>query len=142
MGADPEARDVDWDDALPWLVLLTLAAIALALRSMVVQRRLRARIDALTDKLAMLDHRVFRINERLEAGGQGLAPSPDAPPAIEVTPEQMSEPVASEPSASEPLVPSWLPPLLHRRYPRLRPVTCATASSSASSRTGWSGLAG
>ena len=92
---------MDWDDALPWSLLLTLGAIALALRSMVVQRRLRARIDALTDKLAMLDHRVFRINERLEAGGQGLAPSPDAPPAVEVTPEQTSEPVASEPIAPE-----------------------------------------
>src|SRR4051794_9642721 len=104
MGADREARDVDWDDALPWLLLLTLGAIVLALRSIVVQRRLGARIDALTDTLGMLDHRVFRINERLEARGQGLAPS-DAPPAAEVTPEPISEPLATEPSPPEPLVP-------------------------------------
>ena len=49
---------MDWDDVLPWFLIVFLVPLALAARSIVVDRRLKARIDALTDKIAMLDHRL------------------------------------------------------------------------------------
>ena len=54
---------MDWDDALPWAFLLFIAPFVMAIRSIVVQRRLRAKVELLTGKVSMLDHRIFRLDE-------------------------------------------------------------------------------
>lgn len=89
---------MDWDDALPWIVIVFVGLIAMAIRSLVTDRRLKTQIDLLSNKLAMLDHRMFRLDERLTAlpGGAPPAPPPEAaapaapaveaPPATEPTP--------------------------------------------------------
>src|ERR1700722_334457 len=71
------------------------------IRSIVVSRRLRARVDALYDKVAMLDHRIFRLDERL---GETAA-TPTAPPDVQPdTPIiELQEPVPATP-VSEPMV--------------------------------------
>jgi uncharacterized membrane protein len=95
---------MDWDDAVPWFFILLITALVLSVRSIVVDRRLRAQIAALTGKLAMVDHRVFRLDERLtplEAGGAVAPPpptdeaTPPVPPepAMEAVPEPEPEPV-------------------------------------------------
>jgi uncharacterized membrane protein len=92
---------MDWDDALPWAFLLFIAPFVMGIRSIVADRRLRARIDALYDKVAMLDHRIFRLDEQLS----GATAAPIAPPEA-----QPDEPIAEpqEPlqvtSVSEPIV--------------------------------------
>jgi uncharacterized membrane protein len=97
---------MDWDDALPWAFLLFIAPFAMAIRSFVVDRRLKAQIETLTGKIAMLDHRLFRLDERLNglAEGEGAAPSAPAAtpgPAPGVAPA--AEPaVAARPAAPIP----------------------------------------
>ncbi|HXO03394.1 MAG TPA: hypothetical protein VN900_15145, partial [Stellaceae bacterium] len=87
------------DDALPWAFLLFIAPFVMGIRSIVVSRRLRARVDALYDKVAMLDHRIFRLDERL---GETAA-TPTAPPDVQPdTPIiELQEPVPATP-VSEP----------------------------------------
>ena len=89
------------DDALPWAFLLFIAPFVMGIRSIVVSRRLRARVDALYDKVAMLDHRIFRLDERL---GETAA-TPTAPPDVQPdTPIiELQEPVPATP-VSEPMV--------------------------------------
>jgi uncharacterized membrane protein len=93
---------MDWDDALPWALLLFVAPFAMAIRSLVVDQRLRARIAQLSDKVAMLDHRMFRLDERLIAlaGGAPDAAAPPMPeaPAAETPP--VAEPVPAPPLAA------------------------------------------
>jgi uncharacterized membrane protein len=91
---------MDWDDALLWSLVVLIAPLALAVRSIVVDRRLKARIEALTDKIAMLDHRLFRVDERLQALGAGPETQPEAAPAEAVSPAVEATP-APEPVAVE-----------------------------------------
>jgi uncharacterized membrane protein len=92
--ADPADRKVcamDWDDALPWAFLLFIAPLMMAIRSIVIDRRLKAQIEVLTGKVAMLDHRLFRFDERLTAlVGGPVTPAPEAhvtePPGAETSP--------------------------------------------------------
>lgn len=91
---------MDWDDALLWSLLVLIAPLALAVRSIVVDRRLRARIEALTDKVAMLDHRLFRVDERLQALGAGPETQPEAAPVEAVSPAAEATP-APEPVTVE-----------------------------------------
>jgi uncharacterized membrane protein len=97
---------MDWDDALPWAFLLFIAPFVMAIRSIVVDRRLKAQIEQLTGKVGMLDHRVFRLDERLIelTGGAPVAPAAEAP-AAETPP--LAEPAPSPPVAAagpEPVV--------------------------------------
>jgi uncharacterized membrane protein len=96
---------MDWDDALPWAFLFFIAPFVLAARSIVVGRRLRAQIETLTGKVAMLDHRIFRLDERLNGLGEGTAPPI---PAVEPGAEPLAAPqsVASFPPAQEPMSPA------------------------------------
>ena len=91
---------MDWDDALLWSLVVLIAPLALAVRSIVVDRRLKARIEALTDKVAMLDHRLFRVDERLQALGAGPETQPEAAPVEAVSPAVEATP-APEPAAVE-----------------------------------------
>lgn len=106
---------MDWDDALPWAFLFSLAPFVLAIRSIVVNRRLRARLDALYDKVGMLDHRIFRVDERLSALGEPVPPAPQAPAAEpiiappDVSPVEQVEPIPV-PMAEPVAVPAPLPP--------------------------------
>ncbi|MBV9554064.1 MAG: DUF2339 domain-containing protein [Alphaproteobacteria bacterium] len=86
---------MDWDDAIPWFFLLYLAPFVLAARSLVVSRRLRQQVATLADKVAMLDHRLFRLDERIAGTSpeapatEAAAPAPAAAPAaqpVEATP--------------------------------------------------------
>jgi len=101
-----------WDDALPWLLILFVAPLALAVRSIVVDRRLRSRIDALTNKIGMLDHRLFRVDERLAVLDAGAtAPEAGTPPVIAPPTAIPSEPaVVPLPSAPEPIAAVAEPP--------------------------------
>src|SRR5580704_8792510 len=75
---------MDWDDVIPWALIIFLAPFALAVRSIVVNRRLRVQIEALANKVAMLEHRLFRFGERLDgAVVPAAAPQPEAPPVTE-----------------------------------------------------------
>ena len=71
---------MDWDDALPWFLILMIGSVVLAVRSFVTDRRLKRLIDGLTDKVGMYEHRLFRLDERVTAlaGGPPIA-SPEAP---------------------------------------------------------------
>ena len=102
---------MDWDDALLWLLIVFAAAIAMAIRSLIADRRLKAQLDLLSGKLAMVDHRVFRLDERLTAlaGGPPIAPPPEAAaPAARVSEAPAvaaPEPTpAAPPRAAEPAV--------------------------------------
>ena len=55
---------MDWDDALPWFLVVLLTAIAMAVRSLVADRRLKSQLEALASKVAMYEHRLFRLDER------------------------------------------------------------------------------
>jgi uncharacterized membrane protein len=77
---------LDWDDLFFWALLLYIAPLVLAVSALVGKRRLKAQIRALTDKVGMLDHRVFRLNERLEGGAAPEAP----PPTAELAPTEAS----------------------------------------------------
>jgi len=61
---------MDWDDPLPWFLLLTLCA--LATRSIITDRRLRVQVDALAAKLATIEQRLPGPDERLAPGGRGF----------------------------------------------------------------------
>jgi len=87
---------MDWDDALPWFFLFYVAPFVLAARAMVVSRRLRLRVEALVDRIGMLDHRIFRLDER-------LAGAPSAPPPAAISPsEPLAEPIEATPAAAPP----------------------------------------
>ena len=90
---------MDWDDALPWAFLLFIAPFVMAIRSIVVNRRLKAQVELLSNKVALFDHRLLRLDERLTAfaGGAPIAPAPEAPAA---------PPPAEVPAAAEPVTPT------------------------------------
>jgi uncharacterized membrane protein len=85
---------MDWDDALPWFLIFLIAPFPMAVRSIVVDRRLKARIDALTDKMGMLDHRLFRMDERLQALGERPGTEAEAAPAEAPAPAVKAAPAA------------------------------------------------
>src|SRR5215469_717085 len=95
---------MDWDDALPWAFLLFIAPFALSIRSIVLDRRLKAQIEVLTGKIGMLDHRIFRLDEQVRAlAGGAVAPPPT--PTEEPPPETVAEPAAAAvPVADRPAV--------------------------------------
>jgi uncharacterized membrane protein len=112
---------MDWDDALPWAFLFSLLPFVLAVRSIIVSRRLRTQIEGLAGKIAMLDYRLFRIDERLN----GLSAEPTTPPAEAPTVE--TPPV--EASAATPVAAEEAMPVERVSEPVPRPVdVMATAA--------------
>jgi uncharacterized membrane protein len=98
---------MDWDDALPWAFLFSIAPFVLAIRSIVVGRRLRVQIEALAGKVAMLEHRIFRVDERLNSlGAEPTAPPTLAPIAETPVPAEEAAPAVSvpEPTGPEPAI--------------------------------------
>src|SRR5579864_8025048 len=86
---------MDWDDLIPWAFLLFIAPFVMAIRSIVVDRRLKARVETLSGKVAMLNHRIFRLDERLNAlAGGEITPTPEAPAAE--TPVAETPPIVQE----------------------------------------------
>ncbi len=102
---------MDWDDALPWVFIISLAPFVMAWSALAGNRRLRAQLAALTDKVGMLDHRVLRLNERLEGQAVPEAPQPaPEPPVPEATPAAPSIAAPEEPREPEPATPVVPPP--------------------------------
>jgi len=105
---------MDWDDALPWAFLLFIAPFVMAIRSLVVQHRLKAQVEALVGKVAMLDHRIFRLDERLTTLGGGAPtappPEPSAAPAAPEAPVVPAGPVAPASEAVSSPTPAPAPP--------------------------------
>ena len=107
---------MNWDDPLPWFLLVTLCA--LAVRSITADRRLRVRIDALGEKLATLDQRLFGIDEHLASAGiQAPSAALDTSAGLEATLEMATPearasqsapqaPVAAEPAAAVVVAPA------------------------------------
>lgn len=95
---------MDWDDALPLSFLLFIAPFLLSIRSILVGRRLKAQVETLANKVAMLDHRIFRLDERLSALGAGEAAPSSSPPAAE--PAAAPPAVAGEAEAEPPTEPA------------------------------------
>src|ERR1700693_4343733 len=91
---------MDWDDVIPWALIIFLVPFALAVRSIVVDRRLRAQIEALANKIAMLEHRLFRFGERLD--GAPASAAPPLPEAPAVTAPEPAETVPAAPVAEPP----------------------------------------
>jgi uncharacterized membrane protein len=96
---------MDWDDVLPWGFLFFIAPFLLSLRSMLVGRRLKAQVETLANKVAMLEHWIFRLDERLAAlGAEPLIPPavlPGAEPPVE-TAALPAEAAAPAPAAPGP----------------------------------------
>src|SRR6202035_2602560 len=96
---------MDWDDALPWFLVVLLTGIAMAVRSLVADRRLKTQLEALANKMAMYEHRLFRLDERVAAlaGGPAPADQPEAPVA-EQPPVAEIPPTAEQPAPAEAVV--------------------------------------
>src|SRR5580658_4196816 len=103
--------NMDWDDWLFWTLLLFIAPFVMGIRSIVADRRLKAQIEALTNTVTMLDHRVFRLNEQLEGSAVPGAAPPSEPLAEEPEPSAPAE-IVTETSAEipEPVVQLVAPP--------------------------------
>src|SRR5579872_3131801 len=104
--------DMDWDDALPWFFVISLAPFVMAWSALVGNRRLRAQVAALTEKLGMLDHRVFRLDERLEGGSAApdAAGPPPTPTVAEPAPAEPTPATASETPVFAPFETPITPP--------------------------------
>ena len=98
------------DDLLTVLIaavfIIPLSALILAIWALVANRGLRRRVDELTEKMRMAEHRVFRLGEALEGPAQP-APRPAAPgPAPEpATPVPEPATPTPAPAAAPPPVP-------------------------------------
>jgi uncharacterized membrane protein len=110
-----EGLNMDWDDALPWFLIFLTGSVAMAIRSLVADHRLKAQVELLTGKVTMLDHRLFRFDERLNAlaGGDEITPATEAP-AAETPATAQDAPAAPVPPATpQPpaaIVPPQAPP--------------------------------
>jgi uncharacterized membrane protein len=105
---------MDWDDVIPWALIIFLVPFALAVRSIVVDRRLRAQIEALANKVAMLEHRLLRFGERLDGTAIPASAQLDTPPVAAAEPAEpvrAAQPVAEPPTAvPEPVFATVAPP--------------------------------
>jgi uncharacterized membrane protein len=97
------------DDFLDVLIaavfVIPLSALILAIWALAANRGLRRRVDALTEKMRMVDHRVIRLGEAATGSAaaepRAAAPEPAAP----------AEPAAPEPAAApRPEAPASPPP--------------------------------
>src|SRR5215469_779250 len=95
---------MDWGDVLPWGFLFFIAPFLLSLRSILVGRRLKTQLETLTSKVAMLDHRIFRLDERLTAlGSTAQLIPPTTAPAIEPSSEPIAAALGAPATPGEPV---------------------------------------
>ena len=87
---------MDAEDWVPWLAVGLLASIALAVQALIQGASTRTKLRELTEKFWMLEHRLVRLDERL----QTLAAPPA--PAAEIAPPAQPEPAVEQPSAQMP----------------------------------------
>src|SRR5271155_2575215 len=90
-----EGIGMDWDDAWPGFAIAVLAALALALKAVFDTARLRAQLAGLTERFGMLDHRLVRLTERLDAGARPPETVPPIEPAAAVPAAIPVEPAAT-----------------------------------------------
>src|SRR5579863_1387767 len=89
----PEGVGMDWDDAVPFAIMV--AAFVLALKAVFAVRRVRVQLAELTEKFGVLDHRLVGIEERFDrfaatpgAVAPGIEPAAPAAPAPAELPEE------------------------------------------------------
>lgn len=112
---------MDWDDLFLWLVAAIvgsaaamIGAFGLALKAVIDGRAHRLRLEGLTDKVRLLDHRLLRMDERLQAfavappgetAPETAAPSAPSTPAEEPPAATLAEPTPElVPEAPAPVV--------------------------------------
>ena len=62
---------MDWDDWLIGLVIILIGPFVVAIWALVANRALRRRVDELTEKFHMFDHRLVRLAEAVGAPRPG-----------------------------------------------------------------------
>src|SRR6185437_15638792 len=95
-GGFGEGRRMILDDLEFWffaLLAILVGGFVLAVWALVANRRLRARVDDLTEKFRMVDHRLIRLGEAVagQPAPAAEAAPPEAPPAS-VMPAPQPEP--------------------------------------------------
>jgi uncharacterized membrane protein len=101
---------MDAEDWLPWLGIGLLASLIVAIETMFRSRRTAEALRDLKEKVFLLEHRLLRLDERLQPAG-GPMPAPDMlPPEIAApeSPEPIPEP---QPPAVEPAAVPEPPPV-------------------------------
>jgi uncharacterized membrane protein len=90
---------MDWDDLWVLLAVILASPLVLSVWALLANRRTRRRLDELTDRYRMVEHRLFRLAEAMAA--------PAAPPAA-VAPASTAEaaPVAPPPAAAASVAPA------------------------------------
>ena len=93
---------MDAEDWLPWLAVALLASIALAVQALIQGASTRTKLRELTEKFWMLEHRLVRLDERLQTVGvppaspdtavTDVVPPAEPEPAVEQPPSQTAEP--------------------------------------------------
>ncbi len=100
------------------VLVIPIVSFGLAIWALAASRTLRRRVDELTDKMRMVDHRVFRLGEAI-AGSAPSTPEPAPPepaPAPISEPAPTSEATAPEPAAAAPVPEAAPPPAPGRRW--------------------------
>src|SRR5580658_5807202 len=88
---------MDAEDWLPWLAVALLASIALAVQALIQGASTRTRLRELTEKFWMLEHRLVRLDERLQA-----PPEPAGRPETAVAEFTPTEPAVEQPTTQAP----------------------------------------
>src|SRR5580704_7992126 len=88
---------MDAEDWLPWLAVALLASIALAMQALIQGASTRTRLRELTEKFWMFEHRLVRLDERLQA-----PPEPAGRPDTAVAESTPPEPAVEQPTTQAP----------------------------------------
>ena len=117
---------MDWDDWLIALAIILLSPFVLAIWALVANRALRRRVDELTEKFRMFDHRLIRLAEAL--AGAGPPPATSTPLPEPASPaEPIFEPVAPLPEPARPEAqPAFAPAAAASAAPPPAPVPATT----------------
>ena len=117
---------MDWDDWLIALAIILLSPFVLAIWALFANRALRRRVDELTEKFRMFDHRLIRLAEAL--AGAGPPPATSTPLPEPASPaEPIFEPVAPLPEPARPEAqPAFAPAAAASAAPPLAPVPATT----------------
>jgi uncharacterized membrane protein len=103
---------MDAEDWLPWLAVLAIIASGLAIKALSEARAARTRLQALTDKVWMLDHRLLRLDEQLQTLSP-LPPTAETPTETQEAPGAAAVPPETElvGPPTEPVVPPAAAPI-------------------------------
>ncbi len=135
-------------DIFSWLIaavlIIPLSGLVLAIWAIVASRGLRRRVDELTEKMRMVDHRVIRLGEALAGPAPSRRPTTRGPSRRSRrrsgAPPRSQPPRAPEPSA-EPVAGYGEPGRSLRVPPPAPPAIRPRAGNRSSPRTGSSGSA-